>query len=83
MSYGFNFGDIKTLQNIHRVATQDYRDQRICNLLTYTVCVLLFIPSVYVLVKMFIKKQYNLFLVSLTSILILGEVSGIATAYLV
>ena len=81
--YCFNFGDIQVLHNIHHVASNYYQIQLICNVLTYTVCGLLLIPSLYVFFRMFRTKQYNLFLISQTSILIIGELAGIATAYLV
>jgi uncharacterized membrane-anchored protein len=49
--------------------------------MTFAVCILLFITTAYVSVRVVWTKQYNAFVLGLLVLLMIGECAGIATAY--
>lgn len=76
----FNFTQAEDLILFHHLVKDNRHNQFVVDMSDYFICVALFIPSVYVLIRTLYLKDKS-FLLLLTMILIIGELAGISTAY--
>ncbi len=71
---------LKEAEQFHNFCKTYYHPQQVADIMTGVICVVLFIPSLFVLIRIFWIKEKS-YLMLLISLFIVGELAGAALTY--
>ena len=71
---------LKEAEQFHKFCLDYYHPQKIADIMTAVVCVVLFFPSIFVFIRIFWIKE-KAYLMLLISLFIIGELAGVALSY--